>query len=74
MIINIGVSFEMQPYNAVKIMDYKKKYNINSKIIIMLGINKEFIKDKYIEDYNFDDYILKRNYTKEIKRIVDKYL
>ena len=70
----ILIDDEMQPYNAVKIMEYKEKYNIDSKIVIMLGINKEFIKDKYIKDYKFDDYILKREYIKEIKRIVDKYL
>ena len=70
----ILIDDEMQPYNAVKIMEYKEKYNIDSKIVIMLGINKEFIKDKYIKDYKFDNYILKREYTKELKKIVDKYL
>ena len=70
----ILVDDEMQPYNAVKIMEYKEKYNITTKIVIMLGINKEFIKEKYINDCKFDDYILKREYKKEIKRIIDNYL
>ena len=70
----IIIDDEMQPYNAVKIKEYKEKNNITSNLIIMLGINKEFIKDKYLNDYKFDDYILKRNYINEIKRIVDKYL
>lgn len=40
----------------------------------MLGLNKEFIKDHYIKDYKFSDYLIKRNYDKEINRIIDKYL
>ena len=36
-----------------------------------LGLNKEFIKEHYIRDYKFKDYLLKRNYKTEIKKIID---
>lgn len=71
----IIIDDEMQPYNAIK--TYEELMNIpnfKTKVIIMLGLNKEFIKEHYINDYKFKDYILKRNYKKELKRIIDKYL
>lgn len=40
----------------------------------MLGLNKEFISEHYINDYKFKDFILKRKYKDELKRIIDKYL
>ena len=65
----------MTPYNAVTIMEeLKKDENFKTKVIVMLGINKEFIKEHYIKDYKFKDYIIKRNYRTEIERIINKYL
>ena len=71
----IIIDDEMTPYNAVTIMEeLNKEENFKTKVIIMLGINKEFIKEHYIIDYKFKDYIIKRNYKTEIERIINKYL
>ena len=65
---------EMENYNAVKTikeldLDKTKK----TKIIVMLNKDKESIKEHYLEDYPFDDYLLKNDYINEIKRIKEKY-
>ena len=66
---------ELEPYNAIKTLEELKNIpNFKTNIIIMLGLNKEFIKEHYINDYKFKDYIIKRNYKNELKKIVDKYL
>ena len=71
----IIIDDEMTPYNAVTIMEeLNKEENFKTKVIIMLGMNKEFIKEHYLKDYKFKDYIIKRNYRTEIKRIINKYL
>ena len=71
----IIIDDEMTPYNAVTIMEgINKEENFKTKVIIMLGINKEFIKEHYLKDYKFKDYIIKRNYKTEIERIINKYL
>lgn len=41
--------------------------------IVALDKNKEFIKEHYKTDYPFDDYLLKNDYKKEIKRLQTKY-
>ena len=71
----IIIDDEMTPYNAVTIMEeVNKEENFKTKVIIMLGINKEFIKEHYLKDYKFKDYIIKRNYKTQIERIINKYL
>ena len=71
----IIIDDEMTPYNAVTIMEeLNKEENFKTKVIIMLGMNKEFIKEHYLKDYKFKDYIIKRNYKTEIERIINKYL
>ena len=71
----IIIDDEMTPYNAVTIMEeLNKEEKFNTKVIIMLGINKEFIKEHYLKDYKFKDFIIKRNYKTEIERIINKYL
>ena len=35
--------------------------------------DKNSIKEHYIDDYSFVDYLLKDNYKDEIKRIKEKY-
>ena len=71
----IIIDDEMNPYNAVTIMEeLNKEENFKTKVVIMIGINKEFIKEHYIKDYKFKDYIIKRNYKTEIERIINKYL
>ena len=65
---------EMKDFNAVDIMnklDISKARNL--KIIVMLNKDKEIIKDKYLNDYLFSDYLLKDNLTMEIDRLNDKY-
>lgn len=60
--------------NAVKIIEEIEKMDIgNTKILVMLNEDKETIKDNYIEDYAFVDYLLKSNLPEEIKRIKGKY-
>ena len=71
----IIIDDEMQPFNAIKTYEELMTIpNFKTKIIIMLGLNKEFIKEHYIKEYKFKDYILKRNYKEELKRIINKYL
>lgn len=71
----IIIDDEMNPYNAVTIMEeLNKEDGFKTNIVVMLGLNKEFIKEHYIRDYKFKDYLLKRNYKTEIKKIIDKYL
>ena len=71
----MDIKIEMTPYNAVTIIEeLKKDENFKTKIVIMLGMNKECIKEHYIKDYKFKDYIIKRNYRTEIERIINKYL
>lgn len=71
----IIIDDEMQPYNAVKTLEELRKLpKFKTKVIVLLGLNKEFIKEHYLTDYKFTDYLIKRNYKKEIERIIDKYL
>lgn len=70
----ILIDDEMQPYNAVTTLENINDKKIKSKIIVMLGINKEFIKSHYLSDYKFDDYLLKRDYESELERIINRYL
>lgn len=67
----IFIDDEMKPHNAVEIM--KEIGKTKEKIIIMLNKDKESIKEHYLNDYPFTDYLLKDNYKEEIKRIKDKY-
>lgn len=71
----ILIDDEMQPYNAIETYnELKKNKKFKTNVIIMLGLNKEFIKEHYIENYKFDDYLIKRQYKKELERIISKYL
>lgn len=65
----IFIDDEMKPINAVEIIKHIKN---NNNVIIMLDKDKEKIKENYINDYNFTDYLLKDNYKEEIKRIKEK--
>lgn len=70
----IFIDDEMKMYNAVKVIDELVKLNLkNSNVIIMLNKDKEFIKEHYLEDFAFDDYLLKSNYKNEIIRIKEKF-
>ena len=40
----------------------------------MINEEKKSIKEHYLEDYGFIDYLLKNDYNNEIKRIINKNL
>lgn len=69
----IFIDDEMDKYNAVTTIKEINKLNVNnSKIIIMLDKDKESIKEHYLDDYQFSDYLIKRIYKDEIIRIIKK--
>lgn len=71
----ILVDDELENFNALDILKGIKKLKIkNLKVVIMLEKEKEFMKQKFLNDYPFTDYLLKENYKDEIKRIKDTYL
>lgn len=65
---------EMQPDSALTTLKKLKLIN-NFKIptVVMMGKNKERIKDHYLDD-GFDDYLLKNNLQEETERILKKYI
>lgn len=64
----------MEKYNAVYTVSELQKICDISKlnVIVLLGKDKESIKEHYLEDYPFKDYLLKSNYKNEIIRIKEK--
>ena len=68
----IIIDDEMENYNAVyTISELKKICDVSKlKVIVLLGKDKESIKEHYLEDYPFKDYLLKSNYKSEIERII----
>lgn len=68
----ILIDDEMEPSSAVSII---KKVDISKeKVVVMLGKSNEIIKEHYIKDYGFVDYLLKNDYQKELERIIKKHL
>ena len=71
----ILVDDELEVYSALDILEEIKTRKLKDQIvIIMLDQKKEFMKEKFLEDYPFTDYFLKDDYENEIKRIKEKYL
>ena len=71
----ILVDDELEEYNALNILEDIKRLKLkNQKVVIMLEQKKEFMKNKFLNDYPFADYLLKDDYKNEIVRIKDKYL
>lgn len=65
---------EMKDIAAVNLIAEIDKLGIDNLVkIVMLGRDKESIKEHYINDYSFTDYILKDKYKDEIKRIKGQY-
>lgn len=65
---------EMKDIAAVNLIAEIDKLGIDNLVkIVMLGKDKESIKEHYINDYSFTDYILKDKYKDEIKRIKGQY-
>ena len=71
----ILIDDELENYNAIDLLNGIKKLKIkNLKIVIMLEKEKSFMKEKFLRDYPFTDYLLKEDYQNEIKRLASKYL
>lgn len=61
---------QMSGYTTLKELKQIDKFDI--PVIVMLRENKENIKEHYIKD-GFTDYILVKDFNKEIDRIINKY-
>lgn len=61
---------EMDSKNAVEIID--KIDTKKNKVIVMLNHEKDSIKEHYLEDYPFYDYIMKDKFRSELERILNK--
>ena len=71
----ILINDELDNLSAIDVLKQIQKLKIkNLKVIIMIEKEKEFMKDKFLRDYPFTDYLLKDNYKEEIKRLITKYL
>lgn len=67
----IFIDDDMEKYNAVTTIQELQKLNIKlPKIIVMLSPSSVQIKEHFLEDYPFDDYLIKDNYVQEIQRII----
>ena len=65
---------EMIGSSAVTLIKKIDELKLNNLVkIIMLNKDKEFIKQNYIDNYSFADFLLKNDYKKEIKRIKETY-
>lgn len=65
---------EMMGGNAVNIIKKIDELKLNNLIkIVMLDRSKESIKNHYVNDYSFVDYIFKDDIKNEITRIKEKY-
>ena len=65
---------EMRDIAAVNLINEIDKLGLDNSVkIVMLSKDKNSIKEHYIDDYSFVDYLLKDNYKDEIKRIKEKY-
>jgi hypothetical protein len=70
----IFVDDEMKENNAATLIKKIDELKLDNLIkIIMIDMNKENIKEHYIKDYSFVDYLVKDNYKEEIKRLKEKY-
>lgn len=70
----IIIDDEMEKYNAVYIIEELQKVCDVSKlkVVVLLEDDKESIKEHYLEDYQFADYLLKSNYKIEVARLIRK--
>lgn len=66
---------EMTPDSAVAIYkELKENPKFKIKTIVMLAKNKEFIKEEYLKDYEFTDYLLKNKLKEELEKVINKYI
>lgn len=67
----VFIDDDMEKYNAVTTIQELKKLNVKlPKIIVMLSPSSVQIKEHFLQDYPFDDYMIKEEYQQEIERIV----
>lgn len=65
---------EMIGINAVSLIKKIDELKLNNLVsVVMLDKSKESIKNHYVDDYSFADYLLKDEYKEEIKRLKEKY-
>ena len=64
---------EMIGINAVSLIKKIDELKLNNLVsVVMLDKSKESIKNHYVDDYSFADYLLKDEYKEEIKRLKEK--
>ena len=69
----VFINDDLNDSSAVKVIKQLENINLkDTKIIVMLNKNKEHIKNHYLTEYKFYDYLLKNDYDNEINRILTK--
>ena len=68
----ILIDDDMKEMNGYTTLKELKQVKCDIPLIVMLEENKEIIKEHYIKD-GFNDYLLIRNFSKEIDRVINKY-
>ena len=69
----VFINDDLNGSSAVKVIKQLKNVNLkDTKIIVMLNENKEHIKNHYLTEYKFYDYLLKNDYDNEMNRILTK--
>ena len=69
----VFINDDLNGSSAVKVIKQLKNVNLkDTKIIVMLNENKEHIKNHYLTEYKFYDYLLKNDYENEMNRILTK--
>ena len=67
------INDDLNDSSAVKVIKQLENINLkDTKIIVMLNKNKEHIKNHYLTEYKFYDYLLKNDYENEMNRILTK--
>lgn len=69
----VFINDDLNDSSAVKVIKQLENVNLkDTKIIVMLNENKEHIKNHYLTEYKFYDYLLKNDYDNEMNRILTK--
>lgn len=69
----VFINDDLNGSSAVKVIKQLENVDLKDiKIIVMLNKNKEHIKNHYLTEYKFYDYLLKNDYENEMNRILTK--
>lgn len=69
----VFINDDLNGSSAVKVIKQLENVDLKDiKIIVMLNKNKEHIKNHYLTEYKFYDYLLKNDYENEMNRIINK--